>query len=381
MIWFTFVFFLIILAVYYCENKRMYRHLFSTLLFAILLGLIMGGNFYNADTNIYQITYAESKNFFNVGGSQWAFSLFGWICNSFNFSFSLFRLIFYFVGIILLYIFSIRTLYNPFPFFIVYMFFPMIIDATQMKNFMAMVIMLNAIVFLNKISFKNILAFLILMIISAGFQITAFIYLPLLFFVPLFKKNIRIAVFSCSLVAFLFITDVGSEFLRNIILSVVQGELRERVIKFFAPGLVNYGYFVYIIATIFCLLICYWCNKVIHKNKISLTGYYKYLNMYFSIFVYIILFMPFYKYAQDFSRFLRNLIPLLSVCVILSFNSKLIKLNEKNVKFSLFNTKYKPIEIITFMAFFVFIIYEFRWDIGVYWNTVVTPFFNYNLFF
>ena len=246
----------------------------------------------------------------------------------------------------------------------------MIIDAAQLKNFMAMCFLTLALSKLVKGGIKGSIQYIIFCMVAAGFQITAYAYLPFVVFSnSAIKKRYRF--FSClPILAFslLFSNRYMSSLLSDWLLDTLQGNILERSSRFIAGNL-NNGYLVYFVATLAYIFFTFVFYKEINSSNLSVNNK-KIGELAFLCSLYSLLFMPLYFHAQDFSRLLRNFIVLMHLAFILDIEAKN---GYKSVKIKRFSIKKKNI---INLGYVLFMLYMFYWDIAIYWDSVVVEFFK-----
>lgn len=362
------------IVIFLFEKKLKKKNTVSQICFIVSLAILMGWNETIADTEIYQIRYSEAKTWL-VDNSQPAMFLFMFLCNKIGLSFLQFKVVFLAFGLFL--IDSARKKVangQAHLFWLLYFIYPMMIDAAQLKNFMAMAFVSYAIVLLAKDGWIHKVGFVILTLIAAGFQITAFAYLPLVVFVnSAFKKRYRIL--SCLPIlgfALLFSNKITSRHLSNYLLTVLKGDVLDRTERFLTAS-TNHGYIVYILATVVVFGFAKWTKKTVCMRASATNFQKRFTNVVYLCSIYAFLFIPFYFYRQDFSRLLRNFAIVNHFAVMLAMFCTMQDRKLHNIKrrsFTLCRTES------IFVGYLIYLAYIFYWDIGVYMDTVVTPFFE-----
>ena len=367
----SFIFFL-------CERILNKKNFLSTLILATALLFLVGFNSDNADFGTYQLRYHEIQTNTASSSMQWAFVLFETVCVKLNFEFETYRFIYYLIGFLILLVYSLKYTKNSYIFWIFYAIFTMIIDSTQMKNFMAMVFLTIALPQLCYSAKKNKIIFISLVLVAAGFHTAAYVYLPLIFVADVTaNKKIRGVTLTIIFVfSLLFSNKITSSMLSSFILDTMNGELYNRTEKFFTTNMRN-GYLVYFLATAVVIFITYRLNKYVKDKNID-SHKKKLINVALYCSLYSISFLPLYLYAQDFSRLLRNFFPTIHIAIVIAIDYLFDKEMEDN---AYRNSIYLYKRLKLSFAYLVFLTYMFYWDIAVYWDTVITPFFDDNLLF
>lgn len=366
------------LLIYFYERIHSRRHILSSLLLFITVLLAMGGNSENADTWIYMRRYQDAT-FHAEGSTQWAQQYFLFICNKLGFSFQQFRFIYYLIGLSLICITAYKVISSQPSFLLFYILFPMLIDATQMKNFMAMAILSFAIPFLLNAGWKNKLTYILLIFLAAGFQLAAYAYLPLILFANTTnKKSIRaLAILLVAAFSLLFSNRFLGKYLPVFILQNLSETTVVRVQKFFYRQ-INLGYLVYFLAT----FIVFFFLRKIHRDMQTFekakASEKQFVELCYLCSIYSFAFFPFYLFASDFSRLLRNFSIINHIAVVLYIQA--LRREEKPTSY---RGRDRALLIPTRSFFFVvayllYLAYMYYWDIAVFYDTVVVPFFTYN---
>ena len=362
------------LLVILIESNSNRQHKVSFFLAALFIVLLMGCNKEIADASNYEYRYVASAQGWSFKNAQWAQQLFGYICNQFGLSFTAYRILYYGIGVTLICCFVHANLGYSIRFLAFYMAFPMIIDAAQMKNFMAMSIVTFALNLLGGTKrYKNIL-FVALILLAAGFQVVAFAYLPLIIFcnIACHKKYRIISCFPILLFAALFTNKNAADIIAELVLENTTEGFSGRIAVFFEKE-IHLGYLVYIFATFFIFVLISYANKLISRQKNRFTSkQVRMANVIYLCSIYTFLFCPLYMFAQDFSRLLRNFSPVNHTIILMGLNaSSAVKRTTKS--FAL--TKQ---QILLGGGYVLYLVYAFYWDIYVYFDTVVIPFFFSN---
>ncbi len=354
------------------EKRCGIRYKFSFWIMAILILLLLGGNYENADLKTYEYRYWQAGSQLHIG-MQWAQNIVVFIAHKVGLSFEQFRF-FYYLGAMSVIAYSCKIAVGyDYKFWVIYSIFPMVIDSTQMRNFMAMAFVTLALISLRNRSFKSNIFYFVYILVAAGFHTMAYAYLPLLFWIKGIKKRALQLTLGIGIVA-LGTSKQFRNIFSSVFLSLTQGELYDRVHKFFEK-VVNHGYLVYILSTliIFCLLrmIAAEMKKRNVKNSV--------IDIAYSCCTYSFVFIPLMFFAQDFSRIFRcfTLIYHFAVLIYHRDNKRLnMKSHQKFIGIVINRQELKIWSVYLF-----YLIYMFYWDISIYWESVVEPFWNSNYFF
>lgn len=371
-----------VLAVYFLEcRKEKKTHWLSSALFFLVIVLMMGGNSFNADSRIYMQRYAESAAGWDFSDSQWAMSLFGFLCNKAGLSYIAYRTVFFTVGIGLIAFAGYQVLGRISGLLALYLLFPMMIDATQIKNFMAMALFVNAVVLLARRDWKGNLGFVLLIMLAAGFQIMAYAYLPLIIFCNLgYKRSFRfLACLPVFLFAAVFSSGSFGEGMYEFLINTMDSSLVSRIDKFFHREM-NLGYLVYIFATGASFFLMRYARRIFLKWGSGTKKQKRMVEIVYLCSIYSFTFIPFYFFAQDFSRLLRNFAIVNHMVVLLALQEKQTELfsSARSRRFLLYLPGgEKKILLISYLGY---LLYLFYWDIGIYWDSVVLAFLNHNVY-
>ena len=204
------------------------------------------------------------------------------------------------------------------------------------------------------------------MIIAAGFQSVAYIYIPLAF-VDLLLDKISVKKQLCGLAVILLVLNylVGSyvnQFLGFIVNN--YGNIDSRIGNIGNTGLSDIGYLMYWLFHACGAIYVYWAIKYDDR----MTKSYMFFKTLLTAQIYISLTLPFIVFDSTFERFSRNLIPLIFLGIAMS-NKKIFSKNY------IFGNKLKGV-------LFVGYILVMCWMdiINGYMDTIVMPLFNNNLF-
>ncbi len=143
---------------------------------------------YNPDYRIYEAWYNYSAKYGLITRFEFGFSSCIFLANKFGLTYQTFLQIYSAVGLILLSkcIFE----YCKYPVFcwILYFIYPFFFDVVQIRNFMAMVIVIYGLRYLREFNKKNVIKFGITIFIASLFHVTAIVYLS---FALAYIKDLR----------------------------------------------------------------------------------------------------------------------------------------------------------------------------------------------
>lgn len=196
--------------------KKDSKVLFYTTFF--LLWVLMAFNYNNADYNMYKNLYHLYGNSSELFSSEILFQILCKIGNYFDISYRVFIAIYSIIPVTLMAIAFRKLTKNSNLVVGLYMLFPFLLDAVQIRHFMAISIILFGIQFLITENKKDIWKYLICNIIAIGFHyIAAFC---LLFILVKFFENKKILFFCITLDILLIVfivSGLGVSILSNIL--------------------------------------------------------------------------------------------------------------------------------------------------------------------
>lgn len=357
-----------------CERKER-KYPLSEILLLLLIILMMGGTYGNADWQAYKIRYQESASGNFITNPQWAQSLFGYLCNLLGLNYDQYRLVYVAVGVLLIYRVFKRYTDSAFLPLIFYMISPMIIDATQLKNFMMMAILANALPCLVDGSLKSKIKYILLVVLAAGFQITGFAYLPLVIFCDTGCRTKYRALSVLPIIVLdvlLARKSVVAQFYSTI-LTFLNSDTSNRMSSY-GQKQVSYGYLVYWLATFLIFFMLHYAKKMVQKAENS-DEKKKIIDVAYMCSIYSFAFFPLHLLTIDFSRLFRNFAIMNHVAI-----SNALQRGE-NVTAPKRKGVFARDKTFLAVSYFVYLLYLFRFDIAGYMDTVVIPFFSDNWIF
>lgn len=293
------------------------------LLTIIFLWILMGANTQNPDIYAYQVSYYSGE----LDSLEIGYWLLETIFNNLGFTYQTFRMVICGVGILLMHNTINKITDKKSIFYMLYFIYPFFLDIVQIKNFLAMAIFIYSIRYLKDNNKYDALKYIVCILIASLIQITALIYLPIVFIINKRKTVIFKFLFieSVTIVMFVCVNNDLLSLISQIIIKIF-GNVDDRIYIYMYKQ-TNWGFlFFWALQFMNCLLI-YYCNKLHQKyeskykelisRRKSYIGYedkQKYLNIIMWINIFAFLFLPFYVFQATFSRFMRNIIPLNLIC-------------------------------------------------------------------
>lgn len=328
----------------------------------------MGGNTDNPDSIIYMNAY-NSSSFYD---KDVGFGAMMYISKLAKLTYNQFKLIVSIIGLLLIHFTAKRIVKNEFLFFLLYFIYPFFFDVVQVRNFLAMSLFLFSIPFILKGGKINILLSLFFILVAASFQKIALVYLPVVFLSRIHKKHILQGVLI-ALAIFSVIVGLNKslvvEFLNRIDfvdkLSGVENYLQNNNtngwIVFWGEQFVAFG------LSLICMrrVELYYKKGILSGNDIVLNL----SRLIYAINLYCFIFMPLFALDENYTRIIRNIIPIelmLFVCFFETLRSKNIKSlpSKSEVIFSVGTIGYQ------FLMFGLLA--------SSYWSSIIVKVFEYN---
>lgn len=351
-------------------------------LFLLLMWILFFGNYQNPDYDNYSRSYLYVET-----GSDFGYFFIKNIFLSLGLNYHIFLSIFTLIGMLLINCTVRRFAENTSYIYALYFIYPFLLDVVQLRNFMAMAIFIFAIPFLLSQKKTDYIKYIILILLASTFQMTAIVYLPIIF-VNKFKTNKLIRKMFVFLVLLIIILSFNHTFLiwtSNIIIRISNDPRLTSWLQIKT----DYGFLLYWCIQISNFLLVLWSKRILEEKNVSFenienqkkSSYIssefgnlvtnekqkKFVNLVYWINIYAFIFLPFYVFQNTFSRFMRN-ITLLNLIVFYISNKSLDKNSNKKILYNLFIFGY---------SLFLFYI-EIYW---AYSETIVGAIFKYNIFF
>lgn len=262
-----------------------------------------------------------------------------------------------------------------------YLMYPMIIDSEQLRNFIAMTIVLCSIGLLKKYDNLYRMIYVGLVAIAATFHTAFLLYIPLIF-VRHHKKN--------KFTKFLVIVSIllmGMMFLNNNqvpFANIIIGAVDDRRVTRYLSSSTTLGFIMPLVLTLSSIILVYWAKKISDKElsfieyeksyKNNLQGYAhkcllenNFITLVFWINLLSSVFFPFFMITIQFYRLPRNLLILNIITYCIAQN----KLKRESLHRLTYNF---TIVASMFMWLFIDLVYTTTPD------RVIIPFFLNNLF-
>ena len=363
--------------IYHFEQRKERKHYVSSMLLCFFIFVVVAGNRFNADYEVYRITYENISLNLSFGLlANWAYYSLIFFCRFLRLSYEHYRLVAFLIGFYIIWISYNRVSKENYIAFLVYMIYPMMMDCTQMKNFLAMSFLLFGVTMLVTDEKKGKFKFLIALFISSGFHVTSLIYIPLLFLYDNSYRNRTKIISILPVIGFavVFSNRRMSGFLSKSFLSI-SGDLVNRSNDYLGSS-VNNGYLVFFLATFISIALIYLLKKEV-ESRIDATGNeIRLAKIGFICTIYSLVFFPFYFQNREFSRFFRNFIVIYSL--LFSVANKRESAFLRNHQILQFSRCIRTRKTIINLGYLSLLVYMFYFDI--YHNPLVfDAFLDYNI--
>lgn len=160
---------------------------FSVFIFFIFMCILAGFNYWNADRWAYESFYNTvlHEPLFNA---ELGFNFLNRISIMLGLSFDSFWLIYFIIGLSLIYRVIYKYTTHPGFALSLYFIFPFLMDVVQIRNFMMMAIVVSAVFLLTEKTRKNIIVYILLCLLAATIHVAALFYV-LFALVPFISKE------------------------------------------------------------------------------------------------------------------------------------------------------------------------------------------------
>lgn len=372
---------ILILFIYILElitHKRLRFFLpFITVIYFIIM---MGGNISNPDTTIYYNIYNNKEFFYKDFG----FGILVYICNhKFGLDINAFRLLLAIIGIGMMSRIVNKYVKKQIVYYLLYFLYPFMMDVVQVRNFLIMCILMNAVDFLLDKSKISIVKYIILILIAATIQKTALVYLPLVIIHRIESKKIIRLLIIASAVFSIFIgfnsgiVNTLGNFLLNSVSDSLSGSSK------FLTRNTNFGWIILWGEQICNCILIFWSKRILEKSeKICRDNPYllkqsydknkKFFNLVFWINIYLFCFCPLYVLNINFYRIMRNVMTINLMIYSITWNLRRNWSSSNRIIYGCSIWGY---------AIFVFYVNFFYNGSGEYIDSILKPMFTMNWLF
>ena len=284
--------------------KRKQKNVWIIFLILVVVAIFLGGNSANPDYATYQYTYLHGR----VHKIEIIYTLLIDIGNYLGFSFQVFRLELYCIALLLLYIAVSRVEKKTTFFWVLYIVFPMMLDGTQTRNFLAMVIVLNAVAFLVDRNKGNIIKFCVLIAFATGFQALSLLFI-LLLLIPYVENSKILRRIIITVIVFSIILALNRSALSSVInsISLLYGDVDSRITKY---GVIQtrYGFLLSWMIHMIIFGLSAYIRKKIHAEEGRDENRVKLIEFAYWLSIISFLYFPFYVLVSTFDRIYRTVL-------------------------------------------------------------------------
>ena len=287
-------------------------------LFFVLLLLFMGGSGYKPDYDIY---YRMYNGDWPLNKLEFAFNTMINIGHLLYLNYNGFYFLMTFLGLVLLFYSSYKIIGVSPLFCLFYLIWPFFLDIVQIRNLLAMAFLFLA--FTRLLTEKKYckLEYIIFIILGAGFQTIALAYLPFAFIKKLERKKFLSLVLIVTVLLMILVSFN----------TALIGELIDRfsfLINYdnrfgrYTNRMVEIGYIFNWCLQVSNVMFTLWSKKIINKNAVSTNEKNKNIVnfvLYANVFMFI--YCPVYRLDSNFTRLMRNLMPINYISFIISYLS------------------------------------------------------------
>ena len=301
------------------------------ILICLVTILFMGGTRgYEEDYRIYSLMYQGQ---YPVNKIEFLFTLAIKLGNQIGLSYEWFSFWFIACGVCLLFYIAYRFVGYSSEFLIFYITCLMFLNIVQIRNFMSMVFELIAFFYLIYGKKNRKVLFLIFTIMAMGFQLTAILYLPVLFF-DKFEKKKYMYMFFLAILAGAFVVSFVPSILTSILSSSLIASIDYRISRY-TESMVRIGYIVNWLMLLIDVLIMRMCVKLDSKksslNLVSKT---------YEASVIMLLYFPIFRLHSEFYRIIMNYLPLMCMSYVLIKRDVILEKRTRSKSFWMLKTMF-----------------------------------------
>lgn len=285
------------------NNKKIYLKGF---IFVFCIWILSALNYANPDMENYKNLYLVIGQGIRVKSIESGFCLFMAVTNKIGLSYNEFIFI-YFTIAILIFIRALSFFEKNLRFVLgLYIIFPLFLDIVQIRNFMAMSIVLFSLRYLMKNNFLNIVLYVIGILIASTFHSIALCYLVFLFFIKREKKGVFILLIAIGIMVLLLMFP---EVLKN----AIHIEKAKRYMENFLYGTQLHTKILFALYFLFYAYIL----KLLSNNTSNVIrgSEYSKVTLVYKISKVMFIFLPILFFDVDFFRIYRNLLPVFNATI------------------------------------------------------------------
>ncbi|GKU31642.1 EpsG family protein [Clostridium folliculivorans] len=247
------------------KKDKLYNIRFGFIIIFIIMWILFAFNTGNADYDVYKMSYDSMSSFFNdVGYNSLAL-----VFSYFGVSYQMFLAFFSLIGLLLIANTVFEFSQQPTKVFFLYCIFPFFFDIVQIRNFMAMAIVIYAIRYLIKFNNKNFIKYCLCILIASSFHTVALVYLIFLFvYIKDIKKLFKVSIIlaTCGSIGIL----ASIQLIRKTIVGSILYSLNPKILYYLSDNLQSKTRTLYIIYITCMLIITFIEYKIYFKRSNNL---------------------------------------------------------------------------------------------------------------
>ncbi|MEN2662794.1 EpsG family protein [Lacticaseibacillus paracasei] len=327
------------LAVIYALGRLLHtkKDRVSAFIACLILILMMGGQTNNPDYMIYRNIFVGPFYSKDPG-----FGLILQFLKIIGFNADNFRLGIAIIGLCLISVTVFRLVNTRFLFYLIYGIYPFLFDVVQARNFLVMALLVFGIPFLVDQSTRGKLIFTALIIFAFFIQKVAIVYLPLVFLESNIIQIKRKYFFRAVIVVALLVA-VNKGILMQLINHLASSSNQVSDLSNYATINTRYGWIVFWAEQILAYLIVNYANsieehfyvEVADANNFSTKDQLKsrFVAFMLNVNVYSFIFLPLFILDENYTRIIRNILPLnlIAVLIVVSAHTSKIYLTRKRL--------------------------------------------------
>ena len=242
--------------------------------------------------------------------------------------------------------------------YLLYFIFPFFIDVIQIRNFIAMSILIYSVRFLVMSGIKGKVRYVVLLLLATTIHRVSLVYLPMILIRPEKKNNLIYCLATCSLLFSILFLLNDKEI--PIFASYIESYIGHGKYLTYFNKKTNWGWILFCYLQLSSFIMVTFSKRIYYKyNRNLTTTYYcdanrKYINIMYYINILLMIYMPLFILNANFTRIIRNII--LLNYIVYSIVNKVIDNIDIKVLYSIF-------VIIYTLAFFIIIIIPQKEDI------------------
>lgn len=239
------------------KNNRFHFSILFVLIF-IFMWILFGGNTANADYLNYKNVYDLLNQYGDYSAIEVGFRFLCKLGNRIGLNYNQFLAVFSFIGLSLIASTVHKYTNKISAVFCLYFIYPFLLDIVQIRNFMAMAIIIFGIRYLIDNNKRGVIKYILCVLLASTFHNTAFFYLIFAFVkIKDYKKIITITSFAIIIGIFIY------NFYPTLITKIVASE---RYTSYLSLNTKAYTKVLFLLYFLFNIVLIYYFYRVIKKN-------------------------------------------------------------------------------------------------------------------